>query len=205
MLMAKKNKFSTYLTNMATNLKESTDFFSDYKVKTEKDLAIFANKMTEYEHKGDEIVHDIIKELNTTFITPIDREDILLLANSMDDVLDGLEQCAALFEMYAITDINQYMLQFVEEIKICSYEILESVELLTTKKYKNIREKVIKINAVESKCDVIERESIKNLFLTEKDPIRIIQYKEIYQSFEEIADACEAVANTLETILMKNA
>lgn len=190
---------------MATNLKESTDFFSDYKVKTEKDLAIFANKMTEYEHKGDEIVHDIIKELNTTFITPIDREDILLLANSMDDVLDGLEQCAALFEMYAITDINQYMLQFVEEIKICSYEILESVELLTTKKYKNIREKVIKINAVESKCDVIERESIKNLFLTEKDPIRIIQYKEIYQSFEEIADACEAVANTLETILMKNA
>ncbi|GIO25755.1 hypothetical protein J43TS3_03660 [Ornithinibacillus bavariensis] len=203
--MAKKNKFSTYLTNMATNLKESTDFFSDYKVKTEKDLAIFANKMTEYEHKGDEIVHDIIKELNTTFITPIDREDILLLANSMDDVLDGLEQCAALFEMYAITDINQYMLQFVEEIKICSYEILESVELLTTKKYKNIREKVIKINAVESKCDVIERESIKNLFLTEKDPIRIIQYKEIYQSFEEIADACEAVANTLETILMKNA
>ncbi|HAM79840.1 DUF47 domain-containing protein [Ornithinibacillus bavariensis] len=205
MLMAKKNKFSTYLTNMATNLKESTDFFSDYKVKTEKDLAIFANKMTEYEHKGDEIVHDIIKELNNTFITPIDREDILLLANSMDDVLDGLEQCAALFEMYAITDINQYMLQFVEEIKICSYEILESVELLTTKKYKNIREKVIKINAVESKCDVIERESIKNLFLTEKDPIRIIQYKEIYQSFEEIADACEAVANTLETILMKNA
>ncbi|MGF7013827.1 hypothetical protein HNR27_001158 [Ornithinibacillus bavariensis] len=203
--MAKKNKFSTYLTNMATNLKESTDFFSDYKVKTEKDLAIFANKMTEYEHKGDEIVHDIIKELNNTFITPIDREDILLLANSMDDVLDGLEQCAALFEMYAITDINQYMLQFVEEIKICSYEILESVELLTTKKYKNIREKVIKINAVESKCDVIERESIKNLFLTEKDPIRIIQYKEIYQSFEEIADACEAVANTLETILMKNA
>jgi uncharacterized protein len=203
--MAKKNKFYTYLTNMAINLKESSDYFSDYKVKTEKDLAIFANKMKEYEHKGDEIVHDIIKELNNTFITPIEREDILLLANSMDDVLDGLEQCAALFEMYTVTDINQYMLQFVEEIKKCSYEILESVELLTTKKYKSIREKVIKINAVESKCDLIERESIKNLFLTEKDPIRIIQYKEIYESFEEIADACETVANTLETILMKNA
>jgi uncharacterized protein len=203
--MAKKNKFSTYLTNMAINLKESSDYFSDYKVKTEKDLAIFANKMKDYEHKGDEIVHDIIKELNNTFITPIEREDILLLANSMDDVLDGLEQCAALFEMYAVTDINQYMLQFVEEIKKCSYEILESVELLTTKKYKSIREKVIKINAMESKCDLIERESIKNLFLTEKDPIRIIQYKEIYESFEEIADACETVANTLETILMKNA
>lgn len=203
--MARKNKFANYLIGIATNLKESADYFSDFKLKSEKDLAIFANKMKEYEHKGDEIVHEVIKELNSTFITPIEREDILHLCNSMDDVLDGLEECAALFEMYSVTDINPYMLEFVKEIKLCSYEIVHSVELLTTKKYKTIRESVIKINAMESKCDVIERESIKNLFLTEKDPIRIIQYKEIYESFEDIADACEMVANTLETIIMKNA
>ena len=203
--MAKKNKFTIYLTGIASNLKESADYFADYKLKSEKDLAIFSSKMKEYEHKGDEIIHEIIKDLNITFITPIEREDILHLANSMDDVLDGLEECAALFEMYNVTDINQYMLEFVDEIKLCTYEILESVELLTTKKFKSIREKVIKINGIESKCDVIERESIKNLFLTEKDPIRIIQYKEIYESFEDVADACEMVANTLETIIMKNA
>ncbi|WP_010093604.1 DUF47 family protein [Ornithinibacillus scapharcae] len=203
--MAKKGKFTTYLTGISANLKEAADYFSNYKVNVEEDLEIFATKMKEYEHKGDEIIHEVIKELNNTFITPIEREDILLLVNSMDDVLDELEECAALFEMYNITNINQYMLDFVKEIKVCANEIVDSVELLTTKKYKEIRERVIKINAIESTCDVIERESIKNLFLTEKDPIRIIQYKEIYESFEEVADACEVVANTLETIIMKNA
>lgn len=202
---SKKNKFSISLTEMAHNLKEGAYYFSDYKVKTESDLAIFADKMKDYEHKGDEIVHSISRELNNTFITPIEREDILFLANSMDDVLDGLEHCAALFELYVITDINKYMLQFVKAIKECSNEIVDSVELLTTKKFKEISEKVIKINAIESTCDVIERESIKHLFMTEKDPIRIIQYKEIYESFEAIADACEKVADTLETIIMKNA
>lgn len=203
--MAKKSKFTTYLTDIAVNLKEAADYFSDYKVKGQDDLAIFATTMKEYEHKGDEIIHEVIIELNNTFITPIEREDILLLVNSMDDVLDELEECSALFEMYNITNINQYMLDFVKEIKVCANEIVESIALLTTKKYKQIRERVIKINAIESTCDLIERESIKNLFLTEKDPIRIIQYKEIYESFEEVADACEVVANTLETIIMKNA
>ena len=202
---SKKDKFANALINISQNLKESADYFADFKLKNVSDLKVFSEMMKEYEHKGDDMVHGVITDLNNAFITPIEREDILLLTMSMDDVLDGLEHCAALFEMYSIIDADEYMLKFVESIKECTYEIEKSVDLLTTKKLLDIREHAIKIKDLESVCDGIQRQSIKNLFTVEKDPIRIIQYKEIYESLEEIADHCQTVANTLETIIMKNA
>ena len=193
------------LLNIAQNIKESADYFADYKLKNISDLKVFSDTMKDYEHKGDEMVHTIIKELNNAFITPIEREDILELTMRMDDVIDGLEHCSALFEMYSIVNADEYMLKFVDAIKECTYEIENAVDTLSTKKLPMIRENAIKIKDLESVCDGIQRQSIKNLFTVEKDPIRIIQYKEIYESLEEIADHCQAVANTLETIIMKNA
>lgn len=205
MAFKKKDKFIDLLSKIAVNVKEGANFFADYKLNNVSDLKIFSETMKDYEHKGDTFVHEVIKELNNAFITPIEREDILLLAMSMDDVIDGLEHCAALFEMYSITQADDYMLKFVDAIKNCSYEIEKSIELLAGKKLLQIREHAIKIKDYESKCDSILRQSIKHLFSVEKDPIRIIQYKEIYENMEDIADNCQAVANTLETIIMKNA
>lgn len=205
MVFKKKDKFAVLLSSIAANLKEATNYFADYKLKNVSDLKIFSEKMKEYESKGDSFVHKVIKELNNTFITPIEREDILLLAMSMDDVLDGLEHCAALFEMYTITNADEYMLKFVDALRNCSLEIEQAVDLLSTKKLLKIRDHAIKIKDYESKCDNIQRQSIKHLFSIEKDPIRLIKYKEIYENLENIADSCQGVANTLETIIMKNA
>ncbi len=204
--MAKKHdKFSILLNHISVNLKESSQFFTDYKLKNISDLKIFAEKMKEYESTGDTRVHEVIKELNDAFITPIEREDILSLAMCMDDVLDGLEATAALFEMYSITQADDFMKKFVDAIHESVLEIDKAVELLSNKKLQQIREHAIKIKDYESQCDNILRQSIKHLFNVEKDPIRIIQYKEIYEYFEDIADNCQTVANTLETIIMKNA
>jgi uncharacterized protein len=205
MALKKTDKFSVLLSKISANLTESTNFFTEYKLKNVSDLKIFSEKMKELETKGDSFVHEVIKELNDAFITPIEREDILHLAMSMDDVLDGLEGCAALFEMYSITNADNFMIQFVDAIQGSVHEIDKAVELLSNKKLSQIREHAIKIKDFESKCDNILRQSIKNLFTVEKDPIRIIQYKEIYEELEDIADYCQAVANTLETIIMKNA
>ncbi|CAG9606435.1 DUF47 domain-containing protein [Pseudoneobacillus rhizosphaerae] len=205
MAFGKKDKFSILLSEIAVNLKEGANYFADYKLKNVSDLQIFFEKMKEYETKGDSYVHDIIKELNNAFITPLEREDILHLAMSMDDVLDGFEQCAALFEMYSITDADEFMLKLVEAIRNAVIEIEKAIALLTNKKLLQIRAHSILIKDYESKCDGILRQSIKQLFATEKDPIRIIQYKEIYENLEDIADSCQGVANTLETIIMKNA
>ena len=205
MVFKKKGKFAILLIDISTNLKEAANYFSDYKLKNVSDLKIFSETMKEYETKGDTYVHEVIKELNNAFITPIEREDILALTMSMDDVLDGIEHTAALFEMYSITTADDFMLRFVEAIKMCSHEIEDSINLLINKKLPQIRQHAIKIKDYESQCDGIQRQSIKHLFSVEKDPIRIIQYKEIYENLEDIADYCQNVANTLETIIMKNA
>ncbi|PFP27600.1 hypothetical protein COJ96_15325 [Bacillus sp. AFS073361] len=201
----KKDKFAVYLGNIATNLKESANYFADYKLKNVSDLKIFSEKMKDYENNGDSLVHEVIKDLHNAFITVIEREDILTLTMSMDDVLDGLEHTAALFEMYSIINADDYMLRFVEAIQSCTVEIETAVEMLASKKLQNMREHAITIKDLESKCDAILRESITHLFANEKDPIRIIQYKEIYEELENIADFCQVVANTLESIIMKNA
>ena len=205
MVFKKKGKFAILLIDISTNLKEAANYFSDYKLKNVSDLKIFSETMKEYETKGDIYVHEVIKELNNAFITPIEREDILALTMSMDDVLDGIEHTTALFEMYSITTADDFMLRFVEAIKMCSHEIEDSINLLINKKLPQIRQHAIKIKDYESQCDGIQRQSIKHLFSVEKDPIRIIQYKEIYENLEDIADYCQNVANTLETIIMKNA
>ena len=204
-ILKKKDKFTTFLSNISGNLKQATDYFVDYKLENISDLKVFTEVMKDYEHKGDAHVHGVITALNNAFITPIEREDILHLAVCMDDVLDELEHCGALFEMYSVVNADEYMLKLVDHIREAVYEIDLAVDLLSTKKLLNISQHAIKIKELESKCDGIHRQSIKNLFAVESDPIRIIQYKEIYESLEEIADNCQSVANTLETIIMKNA
>jgi predicted phosphate transport protein (TIGR00153 family) len=202
---SKKDKFASSLISISQNLKESADYFADYKLNNVSELKVFSGMMKEYEHKGDSMVHEVIKDLNNAFITPIEREDILALTMSMDDVLDELEHCAALFEMYSIVHADEYMVKFIGALKQCTYEIETAIDLLTSKKLQEIRKNAIKIKDLEAICDNILRQSIKNLFTVEKDPIRIIQFKEIYESLEEVADHCQSVANTLETIVMKNA
>jgi predicted phosphate transport protein (TIGR00153 family) len=205
MAFKKDDKFNLLLSSISANLKESVNYFTDYKLKNVSDLKIFSEKMKSYETKGDSFVHEVITELNDAFITPIEREDILQLTMSMDDVLDGLEACSALFEMYSMTQADEFMVSFVNAIQGSVHEIDKAISLLANKKLLQIREHAIKIKDYESQCDNILRQSIKHLFSVEKDPIRIIQYKEIYENLENIADFCQSVANTLETIIMKNA
>jgi uncharacterized protein Yka (UPF0111/DUF47 family) len=205
-LMAKKkDKFFIYLNSISLNLKKSTNYFADCKLRNVIDLKTFSEKMKEFELNGDVLIHDLIRDLNKAFITPLEREDILALSISMDDILDGLYHTAALFEMYSIIETDEFMLKFVDAIKNCTTEIAAAIELLSTKKLLYIREHVIKIKEIESNCDNILRESIKDLFTAQKDPVRIIKYKQIYEGLEEIADCCKAVANSFETIIIKNA
>lgn len=205
MFFRREDKFAVHLKEMSAILTESVHFFVDYMRTDENDLKAFADEMKVYESTADTKVHNVIRDLNNVFITAIEREDILSLTMSMDDVLDGLEQTSALFEMYSITKADQFMLRFVDAILNCVLEIEEAVALIFTKKLPEISTHAIKIKDLESQCDTTLRESIKHLFATEADPIRIIQYKEIYEELEEVADYCQDVANIFEAIIMKNA
>lgn len=201
----KQDNFFKMLSQIAENLMESSQYFVDFKIKNESDLKEFSKVMKEYETKGDDYIHELIVALNKTFITPLEREDILELAVKMDDILDGLEACSSRFEMYNITNPNEYMVRFVDNLNDAVKEVDKSVKLLNRKKLMDIRPHAIKINDYESTCDELLRFCIKDLFAKETNPILVIQYKELYELLEEISDSCEDVANTLETIIMRNA
>ncbi|WP_106498238.1 DUF47 domain-containing protein [Lentibacillus sp. Marseille-P4043] len=205
MFNKKPDKFSLYLVDFAKHLNEAVDYFVHYKVKDTETLKEFASNIKRRESEADDKVHEIIKDLNQAFITPIEREDILQLTMNLDDIMDGMEEFSATMDIYHILSSDDYMDQFTDYILKCSQEILISTELIANNQLKEVEPHAIKIKDYESNCDDLYRESLRSLFQLEKDPIKVIQYKEIYEILEEIADYCQNVASTLQSIIMKNA
>ncbi len=202
---SKKDVFFDKILLIAKNLDEAVKYLVDIDVKKISDLKEVASVMKSYESKGDTYIHELIVDLNKTFITPIEREDLLQLAMKMDDVLDGLEQCVAYFEMFSFKGYDEYIEKFIKYIYSSTNEILKAMQLLSNKKLLEMRTHSIELKDIESKCDDLLRVSIKHLFATQKDPIKIIQHKEIYEMLEKVTDSCQDVANTIETIIMRNA
>lgn len=201
----KTDPFFSALLAIAENVKEAVHYADNFKVSTVADLKEVSIKLKKYETEGDDLIHDLISKLNKSFMTPIEREDILQLAIKMDDILDGIESFAAHLEMFSLTEIDEYVQKFMENIVKSTDEIVKAMELLSRKKLEAMREHAVLIKEYERICDEVQRTSIKQLFINEKDPIRIIQFKDIYEQLEEIADYCQDVANTIETIIMRNA
>ncbi|MBJ6361182.1 DUF47 domain-containing protein [Paenibacillus sp. MAHUQ-46] len=188
---------------MSDTIVEAVEYFSA-NVADLKDIPAFAKDMKEFESKCDRYVHTILTELNKTFITPIEREDIMALTTSLDDVLDGIEACASRFEMYHIQEPDEYIVLFADNLVRSAHQIKKAIYLLSEKKLLAIREPAIAINELENQADDLLRVCVKSLFASEKDPIELIKRKEIYERLEQTTDCCEDVANTLESIVMRN-
>lgn len=201
----KKDRFASLLHDIAVNLHEGANFFATYNINSVEDLHTFSNKIKEYETAGDSMVHKMIMELNDAFITPIEREDMLELTNRLDDVMDALDETAFSLEICQITHYDEYMTKFIQAIQASTVEIEKAVDLVFDKKLKDVRKLAIQIKDYESQCDDVYCESLIQLFQNEKDPIKLIRLREVYEKLEDIADSCQSVANTLESIVMKNA
>lgn len=201
----KPDPFFTALLTIAENVQEAVHYTNDFKVHTASDLKEVSIRLKEFETSGDKLIHDIIAQLNKSFMTPIEREDILELSIKMDDILDGIEHFVAYLEMFSLTEIDEYIQAFMENIVKSTDEIVKAMKLLSKKKLVEMREHAVRIKDYERICDEIERTSIKQLFIHEPDPISIIKFKDLYEQLESIADHCQDVANTIETIIMRNA
>ena len=165
----------------------------------------WAQEVHQLENDGDLLTHDIIKKLNKTNITPIDREDIHALASTLDDILDFIWGTAARLAIFR-------MKESTKEAVIMSKELLTTVELvhkaikkLEEKNYSHMQEYCIEINKLENKMDRVFRDALGHLFDEIKDPILVIKWKEIYEHLENASDKCEDVADILESIAIKNA
>ena len=201
----KTDPFFAALLAIAEHVQEAMHYANDYKVTSVADLKDVSIRLKKYETDGDDLIHELIAKLNTSFMTPIEREDILQLAIKMDDILDGIEHFSANLEMFSLTEVDEYVQTFMDNIVKSTDEIVKAMKLLERKKLVEMRDHAVSIKEYERICDEVLRTSIKQLFLTETNPIRIIQLKDIYELLEDIADYCQDVANMIETIIMRNA
>ena len=204
--MRKKDKLYEQLIAIAEDTKNCAQFFNrSVQEDGTKDLKAFANRVKELESESDVHIHEIIISLTNAFITPIEHEDILHLAEGLDEITDGLEECAFYFWMFETDLTDQYVRKFSRHIAGAAAELCAAVHLLSEKKLKEIKAHTVAVKTHEEKCDHAERQAIIHLFRTEDyDPKKIIELKELYHILEETADAAQVVAKGLDMIIMKN-
>jgi len=158
----------------------------------------------EVEHQGDKITHEIVRRLNTTFITPIDREDIHTLATRLDDVLDYVEAAAERLVVYRIKEPTSACRAMAEVIVTIVAAMDRTIRCLRTMD-PGFHEHAVEVNRLENLADTLLRDSLAELFDQQGDPIEVIKWKEIYETMEIITDRCEDVANVIEGIILKMA
>jgi uncharacterized protein len=158
----------------------------------------------EMEHKGDAATHEIIALVHRTFVTPFDREDIALLAHSLDDIVDLIEAAADAMNLYQIEVPTQRAKELAEVICQSTAEVSRAITELRQKvNLKIILKRSVEINRLENMADKIYREALAELFRDSKDIAYIIKWREIYEYLENATDRCEDVANVLEGVALK--
>ncbi len=163
------------------------------------------NAIETIEHECDQCVHDIIKQLNKSFITPIDREDINEIVKVLDNITDAIESTAHRFKMLNVKTITDEAKVMSKLIVACTTELLGVMtELKHMKTSKTLYTKIIEVNRIEDKGDDVFRGAITSMFINDSNPIDVIKWKEIYEFLENSLDACEDVANIVEGIVMKH-
>ena len=160
-----------------------------------------AERMRAAEHAGDDITHAIFHQLNSSFITPFDREDIYSLASSLDDVMDYMEEAGDLVVLYEIEALPKGVEQQIEVLARAADLTAAAMPSLRT--MDNLAEYWIEVNRLENQADQIHRKLLAHLFGGSYEAIEVLKLKQIVDVLEEAADAFEHVANTVETIAVK--
>jgi len=199
-LVPKDHDYFRLFSELAANLDAAAQLL--LKFMRDDDRKGLAAAILEHEHVGDKIVHDIVRRLNKSFITPIDREDIYDLVATTDEVLDNVEEAADMIMLYRVGEISPFALRQAEVIAKATPLLKECMDNL--EKPKGLDERVIAINSLENDGDRIEREAMASLFDGDMQCTDIIKWKAIFEALEAAIDECEHVANVIESIVLKH-
>ena len=168
----------------------------------EPPLADKAHEIKEAEHKCDFLTHGIIQRLNKTFVTPIDREDIHSIARALDDVMDAIDDAAALIPLYRIQTIRPGARELTQVIVQQTEQVRKAIEAL--EKRNGVLAFAVEINRLENEADRHHHKAVGQLFDEERDAITVMKWKEILDLLEDATDRCEDVANLVENVVVKH-
>ncbi len=202
LIAPKEREFFDLFDEAAGNIQRAADLLEQM-LREYPEKADLARDILICEQEGDRITHDIIKRLNQTFVTPIDREDIYALASALDDVVDFTEEVADYLGLYKIEAPMEQAQRLARILLEASRAIAECMPRL--RGFGDISHYTVEINRLENDGDRVTREAVAALFEGATDPMVVIRWKDIYERLEEAIDSTERTANILEGIVLKNA
>jgi predicted phosphate transport protein (TIGR00153 family) len=195
--------FYELFTRAAANLVRGTELLQELALPG-VDVASVAERLEEVEHDSDQITHDLFKMINSTFVTPFDREDIYRLGSLLDDVMDHLEAVGSLLYLYGLTKLPVLPREFHEMVEVLDRQAKLTAETMPRlKELKGLEDYWIECNRLENDGDRVYRMLLVRLFSGEYDALSVLKMKEVADELEAACDAFEHVANTVETIAVK--
>jgi hypothetical protein len=200
-LSPRQNTFYAMFATSGENLVVGARLLKELLGAAPADRKEIAEKMRAAEHAGDEATHAIMRELNATFVTPFDREDIYRLASSLDDVMDAMEAAVDLVVLYQIGELPPEIADQVDVLERAAELTADAMPRLRS--MKDLSEYWIELNRLENQADQVYRRLLARLFGGEYDALTVLKLKEVVDQLEAAADAFEHVANTVETIAVK--
>ncbi|HUW46206.1 MAG TPA: DUF47 family protein [Dehalococcoidia bacterium] len=194
--------FEQETANLVVAAEKIVDFFDNY-----EDVEVKAKQLKDLEHRGDVITHEIIARVHRTFVTPIDREDITLLAHSLDDVMDFIEAAGRTACLYRITQPTERARELAQIVVKMARKLNDAVPRLRHRdQFKWILKQCVEINTLENEADDVQHAALAELFeVCRTDTCEVIKWREIYGHLESATDRGEDVANVLEGIVLKHA
>jgi hypothetical protein len=203
-LIPREEKFYDLFEELADKIDEGGKLFLDMLLNYDS-FETRLVKLKEIEHEADDITHRTYEKMHTTFLTPIDREDIYALVNKMDSILDMTEAAAVRMSLYKIKAPKEELFQQARILNEATAKVKMIVcGLRDMKNAKMILDACVEINTLENAGDQILRATMARLFEHETDPFELIKWKEIFERFEDALDICEDVSNIVEGIVLKN-
>ena len=200
-LTPRQNSFYGMFATSGQNLVTGAALLKDLLGADPAERKAIAERMRAAEHAGDEATHAIMRKLNETFVTPFDREDIYRLASSLDDVMDAMEAAVDLVVLYQIGDLPPEIADQVDVLERAAELTADAMPRLRS--MKDLSEFWIELNRLENQADQVYRRLLAKLFGGDYDALTVLKLKEVVDQLEAAADAFEHVANTVETIAVK--
>ncbi len=162
-------------------------------------------EMHNIEHTGDESRHKMIRRLAKEFITPIEREDIMAMADAIDNVTDTIEDVLFRFYICNISEVKPHAIRFTELIVNCCKALRVALkEFYNFRRSQTLHEMLVEINQLEEEGDRLYIEALRDLYVTSKDALEVVAWEQTYEYMEKCCDACEDVADVIESVVMKN-
>jgi uncharacterized protein len=202
-LFPKEEIFFDFFDELAEKIEEGSNLFLEMAQTRDFSDAKVA-KLKEIEHEADAITHKTHERMHTTFLMPMDREDIYALVNSMDNIIDIIESTAVVINLYKVKNLSDAIIKQAQILNETTKKGKSIIRALRKKKNsEEILAGCVEIHTMENAGDIVLRTTIANLFENEKDAIELVKWKEIIELLEEAIDACEKVSNIVEGIILK--